>query len=295
MQWRRCGTEGLTYQWKKDGEDIPGATSAQLAFSQLQTSQSGSYQVVVRNSYGSVTSIAVNLEVSRADQEAPVITLIGENPLVIYKGSVFSDPGATVSDNVDPTRTITGDGTVDTGIVGAYTLTYTAQDVAGNPALPVTRTVNVVLDPAADEDGDGLTNGNEITGGTNPYQKDSDGDGVNDPVEIADGTNPNDASNYNNLNKGLVAYYPFNGNSDDESGNGRHAVNLGATSTTDRFGVINRAFSFDGQSSYLRVADAPWFPREASEFTLTTWLFIPSVPADHDHKFILTIDAIEQW
>ncbi|NDB96869.1 MAG: DUF5011 domain-containing protein, partial [Verrucomicrobia bacterium] len=92
---------------------------------------------------------------------------IGADPLEVYKGATFTDPGATVTDNVDATRTITGSGEVNTAAVGIYTVTYTATDVAGNLAVPVTRTVNVVLDPAADEDGDGLTNGTEISGGTN--------------------------------------------------------------------------------------------------------------------------------
>ena len=149
-----------------------------------------------------------------------MITLFGPDPIQIYRGSAFTDPGANVTDNVDSTRTITASGTVNTTIVGIYTLTYTTQDAAGNLAVPVTRTVNVVLDPNGDEDGDGLTNGAEISGGTNPYQKDTDGDGVNDPVEIADGTNPNDSSSCNQLSRGLVAYYRFSGNLFDSSGNG---------------------------------------------------------------------------
>ena len=40
-------------------------------------------------------------------------------------------------------------------------------------AFPLTRTVNVVLDPGADEDGDGMTNAEEVALGTDPYQNDS--------------------------------------------------------------------------------------------------------------------------
>jgi alpha-tubulin suppressor-like RCC1 family protein len=107
------------------------------------------------------------------DTSAPVITLIGANPLQIYKGATFSDPGATVTDNVDTTRTITGSGTVNTATVGNYTLNYNTTDAAVNPAVQVTRTVNVVLDPSGDEDVDGVTNEVEIQVGTSPVDKPS--------------------------------------------------------------------------------------------------------------------------
>lgn len=51
-----------------------------------------------------------------------------------------------------------------------------------------------------------------------------------------------------NLNNGLVAYYPFNGNASDESGNGYNGVVNGATLTADRFGNPNSAYNFDGPS-----------------------------------------------
>jgi len=43
-------------------------------------------------------------------------------------------------------------------------------------------------------------------------------------------------SAYAGINDGLVAYYPFNGNANDESGNGNNGTVNGATLTTDRFG-----------------------------------------------------------
>ena len=48
--------------------------------------------------------------------------------------------------------------------------------------------------------------------------------------------------------EGLVAYYPFNGNANDESGNGHHGTPVGATLTTDRFGSEDRAYLFDGNA-----------------------------------------------
>lgn len=48
------------------------------------------------------------------------------------------------------------------------------------------------------------------------------------------------------VEQGLVAYYPFNGDVRDESGNGNHGMANGAALTTDRFGNPNSAYSFDG-------------------------------------------------
>jgi len=78
-----------------------------------------------------------------ADTTPPVITLIGANPLLIANGATYADLGASVTDNVDATRTVTGTGTVDTAIAGDYTVTYNATDAAGNNADPVIRIVRV--------------------------------------------------------------------------------------------------------------------------------------------------------
>ena len=50
-------------------------------------------------------------------------------------------------------------------------------------------------------------------------------------------------------NSGLVGWWPFNGNADDESGNGNNGTVNGATLTADRNGVANQAYSFDGNSN----------------------------------------------
>ncbi len=57
------------------------------------------------------------------------------------------------------------------------------------------------------------------------------------------------------LSTGLVAYYPFNGNANDESGNGNHGQVFGANLTVDRLGNPNRAYFFDGINDYIEIAD----------------------------------------
>ncbi len=66
-------------------------------------------------------------------------------------------------------------------------------------------------------------------------------------VSVID-TISNGINNHEIPTNGLVAYYPFNGNANDESGKGNNGTVNGATLTTDRFGNANSAYSFDGNS-----------------------------------------------
>ncbi len=54
---------------------------------------------------------------------------------------------------------------------------------------------------------------------------------------------------YADLSEGLVAYYPFNGNANDESGNGFDGIVRGATPVEDRFGNIDSAYYFNGNGN----------------------------------------------
>lgn len=72
---------------------------------------------------------------------------------------------------------------------------------------------------------------------------------------------------------GLIAYWPFSGNANDASGNGHHGTVYGATLVNDRFGIANRAYSFDGVDDSIVVphhADFS-FPAEVS-FSISLWV-----------------------
>lgn len=69
--------------------------------------------------------------------------------------------------------------------------------------------------------------------------------------------------------EGLIAYYPFNGNANDESGNGYHGIVKGATLTTDRFGNANKAYSFTNNVNYIQVNNFPLLNRV---FTYCAWI-----------------------
>ncbi|MBU0941210.1 MAG: S8 family serine peptidase [Bacteroidetes bacterium] len=75
----------------------------------------------------------------------PVITLLGSAVTSVAQGCTFTEAGFTATDNLNNTITlaVVKSGTVNTNVIGQYTLTYTVKDALNNESF-VTRTVNVV-------------------------------------------------------------------------------------------------------------------------------------------------------
>ena len=66
---------------------------------------------------------------------------------------------------------------------------------------------------------------------------------------------------------GLVGYWPFNGNANDESGNGNNGTNNGATLISDRFGNVNSAYSFDGLDDSIHIGQI----NLTSNYSISFW------------------------
>jgi trimeric autotransporter adhesin len=73
-----------------------------------------------------------------------------------------------------------------------------------------------------------------------------------------------------NIPAGMIAYYPFNGNANDESGNGHNGTNYGATLTTDRFSRPNRAYYFNGSDNHINFHSDD-LPTGNNPFIVTGW------------------------
>ena len=67
-----------------------------------------------------------------------------------------------------------------------------------------------------------------------------------------------------------IAYYPFNGNANDESGNNLHGTVNGATLTTDRFGNPDSAYSFNG-NSVIRIVHDNLLNMD-NELSISAWI-----------------------
>jgi hypothetical protein len=77
---------------------------------------------------------------------------------------------------------------------------------------------------------------------------------------------------------GLAGWWSFTGNANDGSGNGNNGTVNGATLTTDRFGNTNCAYSFNGSSNYIRIPHNSGLNFTNSQFSISFWLSVPSIP-----------------
>lgn len=95
--------------------------------------------------YG-VKNIVYSYYETIVDTTAPVITLNGDSSVDIYAGDSYVDEGATAIDDIDGdiTSLIVTTSTVNVDISGTYTVKYNVDDLAGNSANEVIRTVNVL-------------------------------------------------------------------------------------------------------------------------------------------------------
>jgi hypothetical protein len=73
------------------------------------------------------------------------------------------------------------------------------------------------------------------------------------------------------IESGLLAFYPFNGNANDVSGNGFNGNVFGAELTTDKDGNTSSAYSFDGNDDYISIPHNVSFNFESSDFTISLW------------------------
>lgn len=122
------GGGALAYQWRKDGTAISGATSVTYAIPTTSTAAAGSYDVVVTNSAGSVTSAAATLTVASGTSAPSIVA----QPVA---QSVASGTSVTL------TVTATGSGTLayqwrkgGVAIIGAASSSYTIDNATAADA-----------------------------------------------------------------------------------------------------------------------------------------------------------------
>lgn len=80
------------------------------------------------------------------------------------------------------------------------------------------------------------------------------------------------------ITTGLIARYPFDGNANDISGNNNHGALAGpVAATTDRFGLPNRAYSFNGSNTYILVPASASLNSPTTACTQAGWALLYGV------------------
>ena len=132
----------LTATATDNSDASPTITSDELAIYPL-----GTTTVTFTATDDSGNNASCSMTVTVVDTTPPVISLVGADPQTIECGDAYTELGATATDVCcgDLTASIViNTSAVDTSTVGSYTVTYDVTDCNGNPAVQVTRTVNVL-------------------------------------------------------------------------------------------------------------------------------------------------------
>lgn len=85
---------------------------------------------------------------------------------------------------------------------------------------------------------------------------------------------------------GLVAYYPFNENANDESGYGNNGTVYGSTLISDRFGNPNASYFFNGTDNYISVPNSNVL-NLTNQFSLCAWVNATSLAQSNYSRDIL--------
>ncbi|MDF2670532.1 MAG: tandem-95 repeat protein, partial [Paenibacillus sp.] len=146
VSFTATGDELTAYKWLKgartaadfaeDGETINGQT--------FVVHENGSYSLYVANRAGGY--VIETFVVNQLDEEVPVITLTGPQPMWVAIGQPFVEPGYSATDNDSTDLAVVASGDINTSVAGEYTRSYTATDRSGNSST-VTRTVVVINNP----------------------------------------------------------------------------------------------------------------------------------------------------
>jgi len=198
----------ISYQWRKDGVPIQGATGASYTINNVQASDDAFYDVVLTDAVGSLASAPARLIVLIAPQFVNITTtnyVVQGGSLTLSVGTSgtlpmsyrwrkdFSTLKLETIDSHTTFWTIQNADPVVDGTAGSHRYSVVATNAAftqpgelspyfyvvvqadgnGNGLPDQWETDNGIINPDGDDDGDGVSNRDEYTSGTDPQDENS--------------------------------------------------------------------------------------------------------------------------
>ena len=204
----------LSYSWSADSGKIAWNRNV-MTYQAPATPGSYTITCTVNDQHGGQVSKSFLLSVIQRINHVPVINQITALPRKVTIGSLISAVCLAVDSDTDNLSYEWRLGTESVIGTGSI-LNFTVPSIIGNYYLSCT-----------------------VSDGMGGITKDS-------TIIVV-----RDFANYQTGN--LQAYYPFNGNANDESGNANNGFAYLTTLTKDRFGKANSAYLFDGATSYIQI------------------------------------------
>ncbi|MCH7574705.1 MAG: FG-GAP repeat protein [Candidatus Marinimicrobia bacterium] len=94
---------------------------------------------------------------------------------------------------------------------------------------------------------------------------------------------------------GIVAYYPFDGNANDETANSFDGTVFGANLTADRFGNDSSAYSFDGIDDYITVGSGLVGNDQSVSISIWTRSATGANPVDQEYLYGISSSTGAEW
>lgn len=223
-------TSGYVFQWFKNGSKINGANDSTLVINSVKISDTGLYSCYIyQPCYGEMTASA-RLSVFHSASEHTV-----NDTFQCLPGNYFvfryngKKTGTTVKWHFGDGTFLSGDtATHQYMYPGIYFYSIVVKDTLNNCYDSITKKVFV----------------------------------NDEPFDIQQNTSPGI------ITDSLVAYYPFDGNTNDYSGRNHHANNYGSVSDTGTCGFSRK---FNGSTQYAEVAYHPDFEPRNNPMTYACW------------------------
>jgi hypothetical protein len=224
----------ISYSWNSTGGSISG-NGAQINFNSPQETGDYIIRCIVDDGNGGIDSAEIVIRVVQTINHDPIIEKIKASPRKIDLGK-SSVVRCSAFDPDNDTSNFNWSSSAGTINGNDSTVTWIAPDVPGNYSI------KCIVD---DQEG-GITTDSIL-------------------VSVRDFTVTQTGD--------LVAFYPFNGNANDESGNGNNGIVFQAALTPDRFGNLNSAYNFDGVNDYVQVQSSSTLNFQNSA-TINFWVKI---------------------